>query len=116
MRLLITEEDKNDILGKYRGNTDESLFTQLKRRYKIIPKHTIEGPLGSHEIDTSIVYDDGDRVAEIKNRKSELVNKIYNEVIDDLYSGETLDREKTGIIRRTIKRFLDTAPFIESVN
>ena len=115
MRVLITEQDKNDILGKYRDNTDESLFTQLKRRYRIIPKHTIESPFGPYEVDTSIVYDDGDRVAEIKNRKSELVNKIYNEVVDDLYSGEFLDRDKVGIIRRTIKRFLDTASFIEPI-
>ena len=54
-------------------------------------------------------------VEEIKNRKSELVNKIYNEVVDDLYSGEFLDRDKVGIIRRTIKRFLDTASFIEPI-
>jgi hypothetical protein len=114
MRLIISEQDKQNILDKYRDNTDDNLFNKLKRRYPIIPKHTKETPLGSFEIDTSIVYDYGDRVAEIKNRKSELVDKIYNEIIDDLYEGKPLDREKIGVIRRTIKRYLDSAPFIET--
>jgi hypothetical protein len=115
MRLIISEQDKQNILDKYKDNTDNELFNKLKRRYRIIPKQTIETPFGPHEVDTSIVYEDGDRVAEIKNRKSELVNKIYNEVVDDLYYGENLDRDKIGIIRRTIKRYLDQAPFIEPI-
>jgi len=115
MRLIITEQDRQKILDKYRDNTDQTLLNKLKRRYRIIPKQTIETPFGPHEVDTSIVYEDGDRVAEIKNRKSELVNKIYNEVIESIYSGETLDRDKIGIIRRTIKKYLDEAPFLEPI-
>lgn len=115
MRLLITEEDKQKILDKYRDNTDQTLFNKLKRRYPIIPKHTEETFFGPHEVDTSIVYDDGDKVAEIKKHKSKLVDAIYNEVIESIYSGESLDRDKIGIIRRTIKRYLGEAPFLEPI-
>lgn len=114
MRLIITEQDKEKILDKYKDNTDNELFNKLKRRYPIIPKHTEETFFGPYEVDTSIVYDDGDKVAEIKKHKNKLIDYIYNEVIDSLYKGETLDREKIGIIRRTIKRYLDTAHFIET--
>lgn len=115
MRLIITEQDRQKILDKYRDNTDQTLLNKLKRRYTIIPKHTKETFFGPYEVDTSIVYDDGDKVAEIKTHKNELVNKIYNEVIESIYSGESLDRDKIGIIRRTIKRYLDEAPFIEPI-
>ena len=61
-RIVITEEEKKDILDKYQDNTDPLVFTYLKRHY---PTHSIESDFIKNKI--KIMVDDKSHF--VKNNK-----------------------------------------------
>ena len=87
---------KKDILSKYDDNTDNKILVYLRRHY---PVFTIdidnEFLNGKHRI----LVDD--KTYFVENNKKSLVNRIYNDMVDEFPSYD----EK--LLRRTIKKFLD---------
>lgn len=93
-RFIITEEEKKDILDKYRDDTDPKILTYL-RRHCPVSEISHEFFKGMHYV----LIDDKTHIVE-RNKKY-LVGKIYNYISDDFPDYD----EK--IVRRTIKKFLD---------
>ena len=93
-RLIITEQEKKDILYKYQDDTDSKILTYLRRH---CPVSVIDNEFykGMHYV----LIDDKAHIVE-KNKKY-LVSKIYNFISEDFPDYD----EK--IVRRTIKKFLD---------
>lgn len=93
-RLIITEQEKKDILDKYQDDTDSKILTYLRRH---CPVSVIDNEFykGMHYV----LIDDKAHIVE-KNKKY-LVSKIYNFISEDFPDYD----EK--IVRRTIKKFLD---------
>ena len=93
-RLIITEQEKKDILDKYQDDTDRKVLTYLRRH---CPVTVIDAEFykGMHYV----LIDDKAHIVE-KNKKY-LVGKIYNFISEDFPDYD----EK--IVRRTIKKFLD---------
>lgn len=93
-RLIITEQEKKDILDKYQDDTDPKILTHLRRH---CPVTVIDAEFykGMHYV----LIDDKAYIVE-KNKKY-LVSKIYNFISEDFPDYD----EK--IVRRTIKKFLD---------
>jgi hypothetical protein len=93
-RLIITEQEKKDILDKYQDDTDSKILTYLRRH---CPVSVIDNEFykGMHYV----LIDDKAHIVE-KNKKY-LVSKIYNFISEDFP-----DYDKK-IVRRTIKKFLD---------
>ena len=93
-RLIITEQEKKDILDKYQDDTDSKILTYLRRH---CPVSVIDNEFykGMHYV----LIDDKAHIVE-KNKKY-LVSKIYNFISEDFPDYD----EK--ILRRTIKKFLD---------
>ena len=84
MKLLIEQDEKDDILNKYKDNTDNVLLSHLRRRY----------PFTSEKIN------DKDHVF-VEGNKKYLVNKLY------IYVSESFPNLSEGVIRRTIKKYID---------
>jgi len=97
MRLIITEEEKNDIISKYKGNTDEKLLTYLKRHFPIYQREYDFGD--KPYVHRSIMIDD--RTRNLDDNKKYLVAKIYNEI------EEVFPNLDVNIVRRTIKYYID---------
>jgi len=93
-RLIITEQEKKDILDKYQDDTDPKILTYLRRH---CPVTVIDAEVykGMHYV----LIDDKAYIVE-RNKKY-LVSKIYNFISEDFPDYD----EK--IVRRTIKKFLD---------
>lgn len=93
-RLIITEQEKKDILDKYQDDTDPKILTCLRRH---CPVTVIDAEVykGMHYV----LIDDKAYIVE-RNKKY-LVSKIYNFISEDFPDYD----EK--IVRRTIKKFLD---------
>jgi hypothetical protein len=93
-RLIITEQEKKDILNKYQDDTEPKILTYLRRH---CPVSVIDNEFykGMHYV----LIDDRAHIVE-KNKKY-LVGKIYNFISEDFPDYD----EK--IVRRTIKKFLD---------
>ena len=93
-RLIITEQEKKDILDKYQDDTDSKILTYLRRH---CPVSVIDNEFykGMHYV----LIDDKAHIVE-KNKKY-LVSKIYKFISEDFPDYD----EK--IVRRTIKKFLD---------
>jgi hypothetical protein len=95
MRLIITEEEKDEIINKYKDNTDDKLLVYLKRHFPI-HQHKSEyfpRPFRFIQID--------DKSRNLDDNKKYLVNRIFNEV-EDVFTG--MDK---NIMRRTIKYYID---------
>ena len=93
-RLIITEQEKKDILDKYQDDTDPKILTYLRRHCPVTVIDT-EFYKGMHYV----LIDDKAYIVE-RNKKY-LVSKIYNFISEDFPDYD----EK--ILRRTIKKFLD---------
>ena len=93
-RLIITEQEKKDILDKYQDDTDPKILTYLRRH---CPVTVIDAEVykGMHYV----LIDDKAYI--VKRNKKYLVSKIYNFISEDFPDYD----EK--IVRRTIKKFLD---------
>lgn len=95
MRFIISEQDRDEILNKYQGNTDDKIMVYLRRHYTIVPPVEI----GLRTTSNRVLVDD--KVYEIDSHKKYLVNKIFYEIEDEFVGYDK------GLIRRTIKKFLD---------
>lgn len=92
---MITEQEKDELLKKYSGDTSEELLIHLKRHFPVTEiKHD-----WMKESITYIQIIDKTRL--LQNNKKYLVQTIYNIVENNWIS---LGEKK---IRRTIKKFLD---------
>ena len=94
--MFISEEEKKEILSKYDGNTSNELLTHLKRVYPVTTQkyEWMNTPIKFIQI--------GDKTKLLTGNKKLMVNKITSIEEDDWKS---LD---TSVIRRTIKKFLDS--------
>jgi hypothetical protein len=95
MNMMITEQEKKELLSKYSGDTSDELLTYLKRHFPVteIDYDWMTEPLSFIQID--------DKSRLIKNNKKYLVGSIYSLVENNWIS---LGEKK---IRRTIKKYLD---------
>ena len=95
MNMMITEEEKKELLSKYSGDTSDELLTHLKRHFPVteIKYDWMTEPVQFIQVD--------DKSRLIKNNKKYLVGFIYNLLENSWIS---LGEKK---IRRTIKKYLD---------
>jgi len=95
MKILITEEEKENILSQH-SEPNKEVLNHLKRHYHF-GKIDYEGHLyyGS----PYIIVDE--KMYFIEDNKKRLVNKIFNEIEDNF---KNLD---IAVIRQTIKKYLD---------
>jgi hypothetical protein len=93
--MLLTEQEKKDILSKYSNDTSDELLNHLKRTYPVEDYKTIwmEKPLKSISIDGKSKF--------ISNNKKYIVSKISNELEDNW------GHLGTQSLRRTVKKFID---------
>lgn len=93
--MLLTEQEKKDILSKYSNDTSDELLNHLKRAYPVDEyKLTwMEKPIKSISIDGKSQY--------ISNNKKYIVSKISNELEDNW------GHLGTQLLRRTVKKFID---------
>ena len=101
-KLIITEEEKKEILNKYIDNIDEKLLTYLKRHSPIYA-FSVEGfsnPFRRIQIDG--------KEKNLDNNKKYLVNKIVYSVEDDF---PNLDKD---VMRRTVKYYIDISRTLDS--
>lgn len=95
MFMLITEEEKNDILSKYSENTSDELLNHLKRTFPVYEETLdwLEKPIKFMSVNL--------KSTPIIGNKKYLTNKIYNLISDDW------SRIGEPMIRRTIKKYID---------
>jgi len=93
--MIITEEEKKQILSKYKENTSNELLNYLKRHF----------PISEFKVDwknepiKQIFVDD--RLYPIVHNKKYLVLKIFNDLEDEWLHLEI------DVLRRTIKKYID---------
>lgn len=92
---MITEQEKDELLKKYSGDTSEELLIHLKRHF---PVTEIKHDWMKESIKYIQIID---KTRLLQNNKKYLVQTIYNIVENNWIS---LGEKK---IRRTIKKFLD---------
>lgn len=95
MFMRITEQEKKDILSKYKDDTSDTLLLHLKRHYPVveIKYEWSKRPLKWIKVD--------DRMRPLENNKSSLVDEI-SYLLEDNWSELGIP-----IIRRTVKKYLD---------
>jgi hypothetical protein len=103
MRLIITEEEKDDILSKYKGDTNDEFLKYLEIEFPVgaylFPKY-FDVIDSSSNIPIPYVVVDG-KGRNTDGNKKHLVNKIFYNLVDDLDI-------PTDVKRRTIKKYLDS--------
>jgi hypothetical protein len=103
MRLIITEAEKEDILSKYKDNTEDRLLTYLRRNF---PVSTVDQPRYDPETDeykdvkVPVISVD-DKIRYVESNKKYLVNKIFTILEDELTD------IPNDVKRRTIKKYID---------
>jgi hypothetical protein len=91
--LVISEEERKEILSKYSQDTSDELLTYLKRHF---PRGEYDSPFGKMAY---IMIDD--KIRYLKNNKKYLVGKISDIVQNQWISlGDK-------VIRRTVKKYID---------
>jgi hypothetical protein len=104
MRLIITEEEKDDILSKYKGDTNDEFLKYLETEFPVgaypLPKYfeIIDDFL---QMVVPYVTVDGKGHHTSENKKY-LVNKIFYNL------GDEFPHISTDVKRRTIKKYLDS--------
>jgi hypothetical protein len=93
MKLVIEQDEKDDILNKYKDNTDSGVLTHLRRRYPIHTQTILDKDYTFINVD--------DRRYFVEGNKKYLVNKLY------IYVSDLFPNLSEDIIRRTIKRYID---------
>lgn len=103
MKLIITEAEKEDILSKYKDNTDDRLLTYLRRNYPVSTRKMSRYNPTTDDFDdvqTPMILVD-DKSYFVEENKKLLVNKIFN-TLEDNFTDISND-----VKRRTIKKYLD---------
>lgn len=93
-KLIITEEEKNNILSKYQGELDSELYTYLRRHFTTQTHQGIFSDMVYH----TILIDD--KTYPLKSNKKNLIRRIYFE-IENLFPSISEPSK-----RLTIKKFL----------
>lgn len=93
-KLIITEEEKNNILSKYQGELDSGLYNYLRRHFTV---HSYQGILSDMEYYTILI---DDKTYPLKSNKKNLVRRIYFE-IENMFPNISEPSK-----RLTIKKFL----------
>jgi len=93
--MILTEEEKREILSKYNDNTSNELLTHLKRTYLVTTQKLdwMKTPIKYIQIDSKTKI--------LTGNKKNIVDRIYS-IEEDRW----MDLGKP-VIRRTIKKFLD---------
>jgi len=93
--MILTEEEKREILSKYNDNTSNELLTHLKRTYLVTTQKLdwMKMPIKYIQIDSKTKI--------LTGNKKNIVDRIYS-IEEDRW----MDLGKP-VIRRTIKKFLD---------
>ena len=93
--MIISEEERRQILSKYSGDTSDELLLHLKRHFPVTEiKHDwMDEPIKFIKVD--------DKSRLLKNNKKYLVGSITNLLLNDWIG---LGEKK---IRRTVKKYLD---------
>lgn len=91
---MINENEKNDILSKYSGNTSDEVFNFLRRNYPKKTTNSVHFTFDYILINDKIQY---------LGSKKELVNRLYYN-IEELEKFQNVEK---SVIRRTIKIYLD---------
>lgn len=93
--MLISEDEKEDILAKYSGNTSDQVLNYLKRNFPYYDQSIrfFDNPLRFVVVD--------DKAHFVKNNKKYLVGKISSLITDEFPHLET------SVIRRTVKKYID---------
>jgi len=98
MKFLITEEEKQEIINNNKLDKNRILI-HLRRNY---PIYKLEDEEMAKLTGGNRIFVD-DRTISIRENKKRLVNKIYNEIVDNFREyGDML-------IRQAIKEYLDEA-------
>ena len=93
--MIITEEEKEDILQKYEGNHSKEVLVYLKRNF---PVYEFNLRLKDSPYKQILV---GEKLYGLSNNKKLLVNKISYE-IEELFP--SIEKSE---LRRTVKYYLD---------
>jgi hypothetical protein len=94
MKLVIEQDEKDDILSKYnKDNTDNDLLSHLRRRYPFTSEKINDKDYAFLNIDDKNYF--------VESNKKHLVNKLY------IYVSESFPNLSEGVIRRTIKKYID---------
>jgi hypothetical protein len=93
--MILTEEEKREILSKYNDNTSNELLTHLKRTYTVTTQKLdwMKTPIKYIQIE--------DKTKILTGNKKNMVNKIFN-----LEDGKWNDIDEPTL-RRTIKKYID---------
>jgi hypothetical protein len=93
--MILTEEEKRQILSKYDENTSNELLTYLKRNFPVseFKFDWMNKPIKQISID--------DKTYNIEYKKKYLVGKISSLIQDEWVHLEN------DVLRRTIKKFID---------
>jgi len=106
MKLIITEAEKEEILSKYNGDTNNELLEYLKTEFPVgvnsFPRY-FEIINTSSNIPFPIILVD-EKTYRIDDNKKYLVNKIFYNLGDDSF----LTHIPTDVTRRTIKKYLNS--------
>lgn len=93
--MILTEEDKKEILDKYKDNISKEVLNALKRRFPVEQVNFRVGPSDAKMISV------GNKSYWIEGHKKYLVGKI------SLILEEQFPNVEKGLIRRTVKFYLD---------
>lgn len=93
--MIISEQEKQDILSKYSGNTSDQVLTYLKRNFPVYERtfEFFDAPVKFIMIEDKIKY--------LKGNKKYLVGLLSS------YAEEVFPLLETAIIRRTVKKYID---------
>lgn len=93
MKLVIEQDEKDEILNKYKDNTSNEVLTHLRRHYPIHTQKILDKDYTFINVD--------DRRYFVEGNKKYLVNKLY------IYVSDLFPNLSEDVIRRTIKRYID---------
>lgn len=93
-KIIITEQEKQDILNKYQDNTDDKVFTYLRRNYPVME---LEPIFPDKKIKYIFV---GGKMRYLQGNKDYLKSLLKNEIID------VFPDAPVPTLIRTIKKFL----------
>jgi len=93
--MILSENDKKEILAKYTGETSNEVLTHLKRNFPTYDFQLkwMEKPLRQILVDDKLVI--------LEKNKKYLVGKIFSTIEDQFPHIEK------SVLRRTIKKYLD---------
>jgi hypothetical protein len=100
MKIIITEQQKEELFNKYSGNTDNRVLNYLKRHFPVSTYVTDMDFGNLPQLKFRHIFICG-KSKNLDDSKKYLVGAIFNCMEDEF---KDVDKE---VIRRTIKKYLD---------